>query len=83
MATPAKTRPWRLLSLLIFIFLGFSVWAFFPGTDSSIRLGLDLQGGTQVVLVPKAVAEGAEITEEQLAQTVEILRGAGQRLGRR
>ncbi len=81
MASPAKTRPWRLLSLLIFIFLGFSVWAFFPGTDSSIRLGLDLQGGTQVVLVPKAVAEGAEITEEQLAQTVEILRARVNGLG--
>lgn len=81
MATPAKTRPIRLLALLAVIVVGFSVWAFFPGTSSSIRLGLDLQGGTQVILLPKAVTEGAEITEEQLAQTVEILRARVNGLG--
>ncbi len=74
MATPVRTRPWRLLSALLVVLVGFSVWAFFPGTDSSIRLGLDLQGGTQVILVPKPVVEGAVITDDQLAQTVEILR---------
>lgn len=81
MATSAKARPWRLLSLLVFIIIGFSVWAFFPGSSNTIRLGLDLQGGTQVILVPKAVTEGAEITDEQLAQTVEILRARVNGLG--
>ncbi len=81
MATPAKSRPWRLLTLLAVILVGFSVWALFPGTSNSIRLGLDLQGGTQVILVPEAVKEGAEITDEQLAQTVEILRARVNGLG--
>jgi preprotein translocase subunit SecD len=80
-AVSAKARPWRLLSLLVFVLVGFSVWALFPGTDNSIRLGLDLQGGTQVILIPEAVTEGAEITDEQLAQTVEILRARVDGLG--
>lgn len=81
MAISAKARPWRLLTLLAVIIVGFSVWAFFPGSSNSIRLGLDLQGGTQVILVPEAVTEGAEITDEQLAQTVEILRARVNGLG--
>jgi preprotein translocase subunit SecD len=80
-ATSAKALPWRLLSLLFFILIGFSVWAFFPGSNNTIRLGLDLQGGTQVILVPEAVTDGAEITDEQLAQTVEILRARVNGLG--
>lgn len=74
MATPARTKPWRMLIALAVIMVGFAVWAFFPGTSNSIRLGLDLQGGTQVILLPQPVEEGAVITDEQLAQTVEILR---------
>jgi preprotein translocase subunit SecD len=54
--------------------IGLGVWALWPGTDSSVKLGLDLQGGTQVILVPRPVTEGAEITEEQLQQTVAIIR---------
>ena len=81
MATPVKARPWRLLSALLVVVVGFSVWAFFPGTDSSVRLGLDLQGGTQVILVPTPVVEGSVITDEQLAQTVEILRARVDSLG--
>lgn len=81
MATSSKPRPWRLLSLLTFVTIAISVWAFFPGTSNTIRLGLDLQGGTQVILIPEAVTEGAEITEEQLAQTVEILRARVDGLG--
>ncbi|MFM8349540.1 MAG: protein translocase subunit SecD, partial [Actinomycetales bacterium] len=54
--------------------IGLGVWAFWPGGDNTIRLGLDLRGGTQVILVPKPVQEGAVITEEQLAQTVAIIR---------
>jgi preprotein translocase subunit SecD len=61
--------------------IGGIVWAFWPGSDSSVRLGLDLQGGTQVILVPQPVVEGTEITEEQLAQTVEIIRARVDGLG--
>lgn len=74
MAPPASSKPWRALIALAVIIVGLAVWAFWPGTDSSIRLGLDLQGGTQVILLPKPVNEGAEITEDQLQQTVSIIR---------
>lgn len=51
-----------------------AAWALWPGQDNVVRLGLDLRGGTQVILQPKAVQEGASITDDQLAQTVEIIR---------
>ena len=38
------------------------------------RLGLDLQGGTQVILVPNQAEGSSDITDEQLQQTVEIIR---------
>lgn len=60
--------------MLLTLIIAMAVWAFWPGTDSSVRLGLDLQGGTQVVLVPQPVTPGTEVTQEQLAQTVEIIR---------
>lgn len=66
---------------LVVLLIGSAVWAFWPGTDSSVRLGLDLQGGTQVIMVPEPVVEGAEITEEQLAQSVEIIRARVDGLG--
>jgi preprotein translocase subunit SecD len=74
MAQVIASRPGRLLLALVALTLGLGVWAFWPGTDNAIRLGLDLRGGTQVILIPKPVQEGAVITEEQLAQTVTILR---------
>ena len=81
MAPPATSKPGRLLIALVVLLVGGIAWAFWPGTDSSVRLGLDLQGGTQVILVPEPVVEGAEITEEQLAQTVEIIRARVDGLG--
>ncbi len=74
MAPPATTKPLRALVALSVIMLGLIAWAFWPGTDSTIRLGLDLQGGTQVILLPKPVTEGSAITDEQLQQTVAIIR---------
>jgi preprotein translocase subunit SecD len=73
-APPATTKPLRALVALAVITLGLIAWAFWPGTDSTVRLGLDLQGGTQVILLPKPVSEGASITDEQLQQTVAIIR---------
>ena len=81
MAPPATSKPGRSLIALIVLLIGGVVWAFWPGTDSSVRLGLDLQGGTQVILVPQPVVEGTEITDEQLAQTVEIIRARVDGLG--
>lgn len=81
MAPPATSKPARSLIALVVLLIGGVVWAFWPGTDSSVRLGLDLQGGTQVILVPQPVVEGATITEEQLNQTVEIIRARVDGLG--
>lgn len=74
MAPVTTSRPLRLLIAMAVTIIGLGVWALWPGTDSSVKLGLDLQGGTQVILVPRPVTEGAEITDEQLQQTVEIIR---------
>lgn len=74
MASVAKVRPWRSLILLMVITFGLCIWAFWPGEAHTPRLGLDLQGGTQVTLVPKSADGGGDVTEEQLAQAVEIIR---------
>ena len=74
MAPPATSKPARLLVALAVTVIGLGAWAFWPGTDTGIRLGLDLQGGTQVILIPRPATEGAEITEEQLQQSVAIIR---------
>ena len=72
--TGVTARPGRLLIVMAVIFGLLAAWAFWPGGDNRVRLGLDLRGGTQVVLQPRAVQEGAAITDAQLAQTVEIIR---------
>ena len=71
---PSSSRPGRLLAALAVLIIALTTWAFWPGTEHTIRLGLDLQGGTQVILQPNSVTEGAAITEEQLQQTVAIIR---------
>ncbi len=74
MASVAKVRPWRSLILLLVVTAGLCAWAFWPGQAHTPRLGLDLQGGTQVTLVPKSADGGGDVTEEQLSQAVEIIR---------
>ncbi len=73
-ATTARPKPWRPLLALLVIMVGLAVWAFWPGQDNTPRLGLDLQGGTQVILVPNQAEGTAAITDDQLQQTVEIIR---------
>ena len=72
--TGSQTHPGRLLLIMALVTAALAVWAFWPGQDNAVRLGLDLRGGTQVILQPKAVQEGATITDDQLAQTVAIIR---------
>lgn len=72
--TGSQTHPGRLLLIMALITAAVAAWAFWPGQDNAVRLGLDLRGGTQVILQPKAVQEGATITDDQLAQTVAIIR---------
>ena len=66
-------RPVR--SLLIFTvgIIGLIVWTFLPGERHTPKLGLDLRGGTQVILSP-SVAAGETLTPDQLTQTVSIIR---------
>lgn len=66
-------RPGR--SLLIFTvgLIGLMIWTFLPGERHTPKLGLDLRGGTQVILSP-SVAAGETLSQEQLDQTVAIIR---------
>lgn len=66
-------RPGRSLLLFTLGLIGLLVWAFLPGENHSPKLGLDLRGGTQVILAPK-VAAGQSLSQEQLNQTVAIIR---------
>jgi preprotein translocase subunit SecD len=73
-AAPSGYRPVRVLVVLLLAVAALATWAFWPGQSNTPRLGLDLQGGTQVILAPTPIEEGASISEEQLQQTVEIIR---------
>lgn len=84
MAPPPSTtrhRPWRTLIGLLVVVVGLSVWAFWPGTAHTPRLGLDLKGGTQVILAPKLSEGSGTVTQDQLNQTVQIIRNRVNGLG--
>ena len=74
-STVSHYRPWRVLAPMLLGVMLLIGWAFWPGLSNSPQLGLDLQGGTQVTLLPTA-APGTEgsITQEQLDQAVTIIR---------
>ena len=72
MASPSS-RPGRALLSLFLILSAMAVWTFWPGKGSTPQLGLDLRGGTQVILTPR-VTPGQTLTQEQVDQTVEIIR---------
>ena len=74
MAAPTKTSasPGRTLMILGLILLALLAWAFVP-TPRAPKLGLDLRGGTQVILTPVST-DGAQIQDDQLKQAVEIIR---------
>jgi preprotein translocase subunit SecD len=86
-ATPTATRPGRIIgALLVLIALVFGlIYVTAPdhigkdtlslGTKYKPRLGLDLEGGTSVILTPR-VAKGsqAKITKDALNQAVSIIR---------
>ena len=66
-------RPVRSLLIFIVAIIGLFVWTFLPGERHTPKLGLDLRGGTQVILSP-SVAAGETLTQDQLTQTVSIIR---------
>lgn len=66
----ARTWPKRALALFVLIVAVVYALVFFTGDRSATpRLGIDLQGGTRVTLVP----QGQEPTAEQLSQARVIL----------
>ncbi len=65
-------RPVRTLFIFTLAVVGLAVWALFGGESNAPKLGLDLRGGTQIILAPKTAT--GEISSEQLAQSVSIIR---------
>lgn len=76
MASPtSRYRPWRVLIPLLVALVALTAWTFWPGLKSTPQLGLDLQGGTQVTLLPQPSGGGdGAITDEQLGQAITIIR---------
>ena len=73
-STLGRYRPWRVLGPFLVAVLAMTVWTFWPGLTNTPQLGLDLQGGTQVTLLPKpAPGSDGSITAEQLDQTKSII----------
>src|SRR3954471_4896568 len=71
----SRYRPWRVLVPFLLVVTALLVWTFWPTLKNTPQLGLDLQGGTQVTLLPKAApGSNAAITSEQLDQAVAIIR---------
>jgi preprotein translocase subunit SecD len=65
-------RPGRTIAILFLVIIGFGVLAFAQGS-TSIKLGLDLRGGTSVTLKPTQ-NQGGKITSAAIAQAVSIIR---------
>ena len=85
MSTPTKpvktsSRPARALLLLAIIFVGLIGTVLIQGA-TSVRLGLDLRGGTSVTLQPRASNDSDKITSEAIDQAVSIIRQRVNSLG--
>ena len=66
-------QPRKSLLAIAIITLLLGVSAFVVGSSKAPKLGLDLRGGTQVILAP--VGDGGKpVTNDQLSQTVRIIR---------
>jgi preprotein translocase subunit SecD len=75
MATPTSSRPSRALLILFVLIIALGATAFIQGAKS-VRLGLDLRGGTSLTLIPR-VAQGdkqGKLTSESIDQAVSIIR---------
>lgn len=78
---PTSSRPGRSLLVLILIFVALGATAALQGA-TSVRLGLDLRGGTSVTLQPRSVNGGAgKVTSASIDQAVSIIRQRVNSLG--
>ena len=80
---PVKTaaRPGRSLAILGLVLIAMTSLVFIQGS-TSIRLGLDLRGGTSVTLQPRiAPGEEGKVTNEAIDQAVSIIRQRVNSLG--
>jgi preprotein translocase subunit SecD len=75
-----SSRPLRALLFLGIIFIGLIGTVLIQGS-TSVRLGLDLRGGTSVTLQPRASNDANKITSEAIDQAVEIIRQRVNSLG--
>ncbi|MDD3819653.1 MAG: protein translocase subunit SecD, partial [Actinomycetota bacterium] len=77
-----RNKKINIFIIAIFIILiGVSFYYIFrDSVENSINLGLDLKGGTQIVLKPVAKGE-EEITSEKINHTISIIRDRIDRLG--
>ena len=74
-------RPGRTLSILALVLIAMNSLVFIQGA-TSIRLGLDLRGGTSVTLQPRiAPGDEGKITSESIDQAVSIIRQRVNSLG--
>ncbi|CAN2199693.1 SecD Preprotein translocase subunit SecD [Candidatus Nanopelagicaceae bacterium] len=85
MSTPTKPvkttgRPVRALAILAVLIVGLLTTALIQGA-TSVRLGLDLRGGTSVTLQPRASNDSNKITSEAIDQAVSIIRQRVNSLG--
>lgn len=77
----ATSRPGRSLFVLLLILIALSASVFIQGAKE-IRLGLDLRGGTSVVLQPRiSVGQEGKVTNEAIDQAVNIIRQRVNSLG--
>ena len=78
MSAPSRTRAprrvlWTLLVLLIALFAGIGATAKFGTGQWSPKLGLDLEGGTRMVLEPVLADPNAAVSAGQLEKARDII----------
>jgi preprotein translocase subunit SecD len=72
-AAPKRaSNPWRPLAVITVALIALYLGVFFGKTHTP-ALGLDLKGGTTVLLQPKNLEGGGKLTSDQISRSVEIL----------